>query len=133
MTEGGIPDEVRRFVRAHIQSVEELEVLLLLFRTAPREWTPVGVSRELRIDPVSAARRLTEFHAHALVEIRAADETLWYRYERASADADGTMCALERTYVERRTRLIELIFAAPIRDVRVFADAFRIRKKESDA
>jgi hypothetical protein len=122
---------VQEFVRAHIQSVEQLEVLLLLFRTAPQEWSAVAVSRELRIDPVSAARRLDGFHAGELLHVRAGGEALCYRYA-ATPERDATVRLLADYYSERRTRLIEFIFAAPVRDVRVFADAFRLRKKEPD-
>ncbi|MEW6272677.1 MAG: hypothetical protein AB1689_25640 [Thermodesulfobacteriota bacterium] len=131
MTSRGIPEHVQRFVREHIDSVEQLDVLLLLFRTSPREWSAVAVSRELRIDPVSAARRLDDFHARELLTVRAGDEALLYSYVRGGPN-DEAIADLATAYAERRTTLIQFIFEAPSRDVRVFADAFRLRKKDKD-
>jgi hypothetical protein len=130
MTLPAIPEDVQRLVREHIDSVEQLDVLLLVFRTAPREWTPVAVSRELRIDAVSAARRLDDFHARGLMTVRAGEETLYYAYAAPDPDVTAAIASLARVYAERRTTLIQFIFAAPVRDVRVFADAFRLRKKD---
>lgn len=132
MTWTGIPEDVQRFVRAHIDSVEQLDVLLLLFRTAPRAWTPVAVSRELRIDAVSAARRLDDFLARGLVTVHTGDETLHYTYDASDPERNATIERLGTAYAERRTTLIQFIFSAPVRDVRVFADAFRLRKKEPE-
>jgi hypothetical protein len=131
MSSRGIPDDVQRFVREHIHSVEQLDVRLLLFRTAPREWSAVAVSRELRIDPVSGARRLDDFHGRGLLAVRTGDEALLYRYLGGSA-TDQTISDLATAYAERRTTLIQLIFETPSRDVRVFADAFRLRKKDKE-
>jgi len=129
MDHSGIPSAVQDFVRRHIDSVEQLDVMLLLHRTAPRVWTPVGVGTELRIDPGSAARRLADLNAGGLLEASAEGDAVGYRYA-AAAPEDEVIRQLAVTYLERRTSLIEFIFSAPVRDVRVFADAFRIRKKE---
>lgn len=132
MADSGITDRVRAFVREHIQTVEQVEVLLLLFRTAPREWTAVGVGRELRIDPVSAARRLSDFEGHSLIRARPGDEALLYWYDGGVGSADRAISELAAAYRERRTAVINLVIAAPSEDVRVFADAFRVRRKETD-
>jgi hypothetical protein len=130
MPESGIPERVRTFVREHIQSIEQVEVLLLLFRTAPREWTAMSTGRELRIDPVSAARRLTDFQSQGLVKARPGDEALLYWYDGASGTLDRAISELATAYHERRTALINLILSTPNEDVRVFADAFRLRRRE---
>jgi hypothetical protein len=132
MAESGIPERVRAFVREHIQSIEQVEVLLLLFRTAPREWTAMATGRELRIDPVSAARRLTDFQSHGLVQARPGDEALLYWYDGASGSLDRAISELAAAYRERRTALINLIISTPNDDVRVFADAFRLRRRGGD-
>ena len=132
MAESVVTERVRSFVREYIHTVEQAEVLLLLFRTAPREWTAMGVSRELRIDPVSAARRLTEFEGAGLIKARPGDEALLYWYDGASGSTDRAISELGDAYRERRTALISVIIATPNEDVRVFADAFRLRRTGAD-
>lgn len=125
--------DVERFIRDHISAVEQLEILLLLWEHAPRPWSAVRASRELRIDPVSAGRRMTDFNERGLLKVRAGEEALEYWYERGiSPGQDRIIGELARLYRDRRTSLIQLIFSAPVSDVRVFADAFRLRKNTED-
>jgi hypothetical protein len=130
MAASGFSDNLEQFVRANISSVEQVEVLLLAHRTAPRHWTAIAASRELRLDPVSVARRLTDFNDRGLLSVRAGEDALEYWYEQSSAAPDRTLVELDRAYRERRTSLINLIFSPPADEVRAFADAFRLRKKE---
>jgi hypothetical protein len=132
MADSGITERVRAFVRENIEAVEQVEVLLLLFRTAPREWTAMGVGRELRIDPVSAARRLADFEGRSLIRARPGDEALLYWYDGGVGTADRTISELADAYRERRTAVINLVIAAPSEDVRVFADAFRLRRRDAE-
>ncbi len=130
MAGSGFSDTLASFVRAHLSSVEQVEVLLLLHRTAPRRWTAVATSRELRLDPVSVARRLSEFHEHGILAVVPGAEALEYWYEPSPAAPPRTLSELGTAYRDRRTSLINLIFAAPVDDARAFADAFRLRKRE---
>ena len=129
MTAPGIPDSIERFIREHLRSVEQLEVLLLLYRTTPREWTAVSTSRELRIDAITAARGLADVQQQGLVSVRAGEEALLYWYEGSSRRGDDrTIEQLETFYRERPTAIINLIQSAPVNDLRLFADAFRVRR-----
>lgn len=132
MSPSALSDELRAFISEHIASVEQVEVLLLLYRSSPREWSAVAVGRELRIDPVSAARRLADFRERGLISVRAADEALVYWYEGSSPSSDRRIAELEREFRERRTTLISLIFSTPSDDLRAFADAFRLRPRNKD-
>lgn len=125
-------EALRAFIRKHISSVEQVEVLLLLSRTSPREWSAVTVGRELRIDPVSAARRLADFHEQGLVSVRVTDEAILYWYEGSSPADDRMIAELDREFRDRRMSLISLIFASPLDDLQAFADAFRLRPRNKD-
>ena len=132
MSPPAFSEALRAFIREHISSVEQVEVLLLLYRTSPREWSAVTVGRELRIDPVSAARRLADFHDQGLVSVRLADEAILYWYEGSSPADDRMIAELGREFRDRRTSLISLIFASPSDDLQAFADAFRLRPRNKD-
>lgn len=133
MTSAGISDALRGFIREHIQSVEQMEVLLLLYTTTPKEWSAVRVARELRIDPMSASRRLADYAERGLISARAGDEALLYWYEGGSSSTnDRAIAELERANRERRTTLIGVIFSNPSDDVRAFADAFRLRRSTEE-
>lgn len=109
----------------HIDSVEQLEVLLLLQRSAV-DWTSHAVAAELRIDPASAQRRLEALATASFAEADGAS----FRYRRGGP-YDAAVRQLARVYTERRVSVITLIFTKPVRPendpVRALAEAFRLR------
>ena len=126
-----LPKDVAQFVIEYVDSIEQLEVLLLVHATAPKEWDGPTVARELRIDAGSAARRLASMAARGLLV--ASDPAAGrYRFEPRSAELKRGVELLAETYEERRVSIITLIFSKPNDTIRSFADAFRIRKDDKD-
>jgi predicted transcriptional regulator of viral defense system len=126
MGSNGITDGVERFVRAHIHSVEQLEVLLHLRAQAARAFTADELARELRIHAASAQDRLEDLKGRGLL---ASPEGGAYRYQPPPALA-GDVDALARTYAERRVSVINLIFSKPSEGISTFADAFKLFGKK---
>jgi hypothetical protein len=122
--------EVREFVLRYVESVEHLEVLLLLHRSPQAAWTAERVSAELRTSPVSTAQRLALLRSQGLLE-QARENSSAYRFHSGSANA-AVVAQLAEAYKERRHAIIDLIFSKPLEKVRVFAEAFRIRKDKND-
>ncbi len=131
MSTDGIADEVQRFIAENVHSVEQLEVLLLLHRSASRCWSADDVSRELRIDALSAAGRLADLcERRLLVEVASPEGA--YRFEPGTQAQARVVSSLAADYAVRRVSVITLIFSKPVDTIRSFADAFRIRKDRSD-
>lgn len=123
----GIPDEVEAFIREHIHSIEQLEVLLLLKRSPNEVWSAELVARELRIDAESAARRIEDLVGRGL--IGSASFTDRYCYAPKSPELDRCVEGLTRAYGDRRVSVIALIFTKPD-PAQSFADAFRVRESK---
>jgi hypothetical protein len=123
----GISEEVRLFVLQCIDSVEQLEVLLLLHGSPAVTWSPETVAAALYSNPASIGRRLTALHSRGLL---AATEASAYRYLPKSPALDATVSLLADTYRLRRVAVITLIASKPMENVRAFSDAFRLRKKD---
>lgn len=114
----------------HIDSLEKLEVLLLLRNRAEREWTASAVALELRITEASAAARLGDLAASGLlVSTGETPSAAVYRYSPIRSDDVRDISELAATYAERRVSVITFIFSKPQERVRGFADAFLIRKR----
>ena len=129
--EDAIPDEVKAFIAAHVESVLQLELLLLLHAQAPRPRTADELARELRIDAAWAAAQLASL-AGAGVLAATVDDPPAYRYEPRTSQLDAAVRGLAREYAARRVTIIGLIFSKPIDKIRSFADAFRFRKEKGD-
>ena len=125
-----IPEIVRRFIIDHINSVESLEVLLLLSSGTIREYTPEEVSRTLYTSLESATARLRELHRSKLLVTVDNAGTPKYRFDPASRDA-RVVAELEKVYRMRRVSVISFIYSNPTDPLRAFSDAFRLRKDES--
>ena len=123
-----IAAHVRAFIAERVDSVAQLEVLLLLHARPDRGWTARDVAAELRIDPNWAERQLAELPRRALAA--ASGES--YRYAPATAELADAVAGLAKAYAERRVTVINLIFSRPADTLRSFADAFRLRKDKPD-
>jgi hypothetical protein len=107
------PDDVRRFVLAHLNSVEQLEVLLLLRGAPEREWTADAVGRALYTSPAAAAaQRLADLAAGQLLATHTGPEPV-YRYAPADDARRQLIDRLADAYRERRVAFITLIYSKP--------------------
>jgi len=127
----GVSQEVISFLADHIDTVLELELLLLLRAQPARNWSAADLANQLKIDPAFAAAQLDKFHQRKLLARDAAgadQQSFAYRYAPAAPQLDATVVAVAAAYVSHRVSIIGLIFSKPTSTLKTFADAFRIRK-----
>lgn len=130
MSQDELPDDVKKLIADHIVSVEQLEVLLLLHAEAGREWSAKTVADQIRTSESSAATRLADLRARGFLDEAGGSPTT-YRYAPAPKRARD-VDLLAQVYAQKRYTVIDLIFSKPIDNLRVYADAFRFRKDDSD-
>ena len=121
-----ITPRVRQFIADHIDSVMQLEMLLLVAAQPRHAWTAKGLADLLRIDPAWVDAQLRAMAAGGLVTDQA--DPPGFRFEPRSTELSQAVDELAKTYTDRRVTVIGLIFAKPVDKIRSFADAFRIRK-----
>jgi hypothetical protein len=121
--------ELKQFVAQHIESLLQLEMLLLLRQDPKRRWTADEVAKSLYATPEMCAGLLTGLARGGFLESGSAPELRWH-YQPANADLDRLLGELSAIYHERRVAVISLIFSKPVNKVQTFADAFRLRKEE---
>lgn len=132
MTQSELPREVQDLIAEHITSVEQLEILLLLREHAEQEWSASKVSEEIRTSERSAATRLADLRARGFLTSREDAGVTVYRFDPLTVTQRRAVASLSQVYRERRYTVIDLIFSKPIDRLRVYADAFRLRKDDSD-
>jgi hypothetical protein len=123
-----VPAEVRRFIAAEIESVGQLEVLLLLRGAPDKSWTPGEVARALVMQLASATGWLEQMASAGLLT-KSGDG---YSYAPPSAERERTIDRLAESYAKYRVAVIGLIFSKPSEGVTRFSEAFRIRREEED-
>lgn len=121
------PSSVSAFIFGYIDSVEQLEVLLLLHGEPTRAWTTDELTREMRSNPNSIIQRLRPLCSSGLVEC--IDDH--YRYAPKDETLHEAVQLLSVVNKTHRHRVLELIFS-PMKKARLFADAFVLGRKEED-
>lgn len=124
MTSDLIPADVRQFILNHIDSVSELEALLLLRKCADQNWTAQGVSDRIYLDEAAVVRILARLAACGLCV--ASDNV--YRYGAAAHQAE-MVDRLAALYARFLIPVTNLIHNRPAR-IQQFADAFLFRKEK---
>lgn len=122
-----LPDEVRAFLRAHIESVMQLEVLLCLRNEPDVAHEPTQLSRELGGSVDAAIACLSALERSNLV-VRDDPAELAHRYAPADRSLAAAVDLLADTYAKRKVAVVTEIFSQPKDDLRSFSDAFRLRK-----
>lgn len=125
MPSEALPTTVRDFLRVHIQSVAQLEILSLVSSNAAHEWTAQAVDHVLRSNVEAIARWLAEF-AHGGLLAEQAGPPMSYRYEPRTPDLAAAATETVQAFRLRPVPVIEAIFK-PDHAAQSFADAFRIR------
>ncbi|HSI35718.1 MAG: hypothetical protein ACAI43_11595 [Phycisphaerae bacterium] len=130
MSQDEIPDNLRTLINEQLDSVVQVEVLLLLHAQPAREFSAAAVARELRIEAAGAEAQLQHLRAGGMLESTPAGG---YRYAARAPALAAAVGELARAYADRRVTVISLIYSKPRTDqVRTFADAFRLRKDKGN-
>ena len=123
MTDEPIPPELQDFILRYIDSVAQLEALLLLYWEKSTSWTAARLSKRLYIREGEAEGILARLVADGFalgVEGR-------YSFSSKSSEQERLLDQLANAYSTRLIPLTNLIHSKPAR-IREFSDAFKIRK-----
>jgi hypothetical protein len=127
LSEAEIPANVRGFLHDHVESVVQVEVLLLLHAEPARAFCGADVVAALRVEPSWAEAQLSNLCGRGILAEAGPGA---YRFAPRSAEVADAVAGLARAYADRRVTVIGLIYAKPSEPLRSFADAFRLRKEK---
>lgn len=126
MTNGSLNPQIEQFIVSCINSVEQLEILLLLRQK--NELDGETINRELRTSLTSVEKRLTDLIRKQLITCRVVDGLLIYRYEPSDTNIP-VIDELAVLYGTHRVAIINAIFSKPTDKLKDFSEAFRLRDK----
>jgi hypothetical protein len=121
--------ETRDFIVRNIDSVPQLEALLLRRSSVGQSWQPAAVAKRLYIQPGTAAALLRGLHQRELVMLTDAAVPA-YKYGPATAELVRSVEDLAVAYSKELVAVTNLIHSKATPNVRGFAEAFRIREEE---
>ena len=123
-----IPRDVSLFLREHIRSITQLDLLLLLHAAPGRRFTAGQASAELRVPERFVTGLLVDFARSQVLVVDDADLPTWH-FDPAGPHA-RVVTALAELVSKRKRAVHDLILAEPSSDVQLFSDAFRLRRRD---
>jgi hypothetical protein len=118
-----IPPEVREFIIRHIDSVSQLEALLILHAHPEASWEVGRLANRVYTSEGELGAVLERFSAEGFL----AREGGLYRYDVKDPAIDRTIADLARHYASHLIPVTNMIHSKP-RSMRSFSDAFKLRK-----
>jgi hypothetical protein len=123
MTDEIVAGDIKEFLLAHIDSIAQLEALLLLRATPDKLWDAGAAARRLYIGEREGQEILARLSAEGLIS---RDDNA-YRYAPAS-DKTALIDRLAETYARQLIPITNIIHQRPGR-IRQFADAFKLKRE----
>lgn len=128
MTDDLIPADVRLFILRNIESIAQLEALLLLRGNTQEEWTAKAVARRLYITEPETMQLLTRLGEQGFIV--AEGDPVRYRFQPESEALSEMVARVAEIYARHLVPVTNLIHSRPRNRIQEFADAFKLRKDE---
>jgi hypothetical protein len=125
-----IPGDVEEFIRKRIDSVAQLEALLLTRSDPEAEWSVGMLAKRLYTSEVQAIESVEALYSDGLL-IRRAGPPVLYQYQPSSIELRELVDRVAEAYTKHLVPITNLIHSKPKTRVQEFADAFKWRKEES--
>ena len=127
MSESGFSEELDKFIASEIQSLEQLEILLLLSGNPHRWWSAKAVYDVVKSSPGSVQDRLEEMARREVLKKETEGE-IRYQFSPTDDSLWKVVSELREAYKERSVKIVQAIYSKPPDGVQEFARAFRVRK-----
>lgn len=120
-----LTDDLKHFILENIESIERLEVLILLQRDPSRQWTAEAINQELRSNI-----KWVQSHLEVLTKLNIlqCEDKVNYFYKPQNAEVESVCSRLIQLYKERRVMVINFIYNQSAERIKGLADAFKIRR-----
>lgn len=118
-------DELLTFIEAHIRSIWAIEQMLVLSRDPGRSWGIEELVRETRSSSTAVQEALRDLREAGLIGQMPDGK---FSFAPQSEELQIATEELLKAYVERPRFVIRAIFSERRDSLRIFADAFKLKK-----
>jgi DNA-binding MarR family transcriptional regulator len=130
-----LPDDVHAFLRHRVETFEQLESLLLLWRERDHGWTVEQLATRTKLRPSAVSTALDELIQMGLVERYGEEAARYYRFSETSPATESTLEHLQHAYADDTLAVIKLMNKNAIERlrtsaIRTFAEAFVVSRKK---
>jgi hypothetical protein len=123
--------QVDRFILEQIDSVPQLEALLLLFNSRPKPWSTEEMAKSLYVRNDVASRILDSLLHRSLIAIPSPQSDLFF-YSPDDESQNKLLSDVDAIYRKEVVRISSMIHSKASAGVRDFARAFRFKKEDKE-
>jgi hypothetical protein len=120
---------VEAFITQHVESPEQLQLLLTMVEEPERWWDADSAARELFVSRSAGRSTLEHLAAHNLLEIKLTGDVR-YRFSAGTTELRDGTAALALAYKKTPLAVIRAVTSGRRRSLQDFADAFRIKRDD---
>jgi hypothetical protein len=129
MDSAPIPNDIERFLLRHIDSIAQLEALLLFRNESPADWSIDNLAKRLYINEKQTVEIVNELCSSGFVAVKS-EKPRRYQYQPRSLELGQMIDRVVEVYTRHLVAVTEIIHSKPKNRVQKFADAFRLRKDD---
>jgi hypothetical protein len=124
-----LPQRVRRFLARCVDTVEQLETILLLQRHPDRSWSAADVGEALGLSHRGVANDLEVLGSRDLLDVRLGADVR-YRFSPGAPDVAADARQVAEAYRVSRGAVLAFVTARRRRSLRDFSDAFKLTEDD---
>lgn len=128
MADDFIPEDVRQFILLHIDSVAQMEGLLMFRADAQKVWDAQAMARVLFISESEAEALLVQLLNKGFIIAAGNAPAEHYQYIAESSEHGAMVERAAGFYQRYLVPMTNLIHSKPKTRIQKFADAFKLRK-----
>lgn len=125
MNADSIPSDLLHFLDAHVDSVEQLEILRLVGERPDRPWAAL----ELATAAQATAASIAALEQRGFLKTESVNSTILCGFAPMPPEMENLLGRLLRLYRERPVTLIRLLYSRDRSGLKAFAEAFRLKKE----
>lgn len=117
--------EVRELIARHLDSVESIEILLLLRRSPQTYWGAPAIAEQLGIAPDIARTKIEALRSSGIITV--GEQTGAFRYGPPDQRTKNAVDELAALYANRRGSVINTLYSTNLERLRAFSNSFRVK------
>jgi hypothetical protein len=125
-----IPDDIQQFLVANIESILQLEALLLLRRHQDQKLSCESIARGLYVGPLDIAGTLRKLVRRGLVVTEVRGEISVFQYNYTNQAVVEVVDRVADLYTKYLIPVTNFIHQRPPKSLQEFSDAFKLNEDE---
>ena len=121
--------EAEEFIERAVDTIHQLEILMLLRRSHDRFWRVDEIAAELQMTAATVASSVSGLHANGVLAVEDTNPAA-YRYEPRSIGLHAGVESLAASYEADPLPVLRAVLNKPPRALQTFSDAFLARRRQ---